>query len=79
MTIDNIAYWVGVITVGFGGAFLALGIIGLLLYFACAVWVAFSDRFRDICKAESLIREYRKNRTEFMAWKGLKEIEDGNA
>ena len=78
MAINNVACWIGTIVLCLGGALLALCIIGLLAYFTSAAWVVFSERFRSICKAESLIFEYRKNRTEFMAWKGLKEMqEDG--
>lgn len=77
MAMNDVAFWIGVSVLGVGGVLLALFIIGLLAYFASAVWVVFSDNFRNICKAESLISEYRKNRTEFMAWKGLKEMEDG--
>lgn len=77
MAMNDVAFWTGIIILGVGGTLLALCIIGLLAYFTSAVWVVFSEKFRDICKAESLIREYRKNRTEFMAWKGLKDIKDG--
>ena len=78
MAISNVACWIGTIVLCFGGSFLALYIIGLLAYFATDVWVVFSEKFRRICKAESLIFEYRRNRTEFMAWKELKEMqEDG--
>lgn len=65
--------FVGKLLCGFGGGFLCLIILGLLLYFVCVAWIAFSNKFRDICKAESLIFEYRKNRHEFMVWKHTKE------
>lgn len=78
MAMNDIAFWIGTVVMGIGGVLLAICIIGLLAYFASAAWVVFSERFRSICKAESLIFEYRRNRTEFMAWKGLKEMqEDG--
>lgn len=78
MAINNVACWIGTVVLCLGGSLLAFCIIGLLAWLASAIWVAFSDKFRRICKAESLIFEYRKNRTEFMAWKGLKEMrEDG--
>ena len=32
-------------------------------------WIAASNRFRDICKAESLIFEYRRERKEYLWWK----------
>ena len=78
MVINDVALCMGAILMALGGSLLAIGVIGLLAYLASAAWVVFSEKFRDICKAESLIFEYRKNRTEFMAWKGLKEMqEDG--
>ena len=64
---------VGVILCGLGGGLLCLLVIGLLAHFVCVAWVAFSNKFRDICKAESLIFEYRKNRHEFMVWKNTKD------
>lgn len=67
---------VGMIVCGLGGGFLALVILALLLQLVCCAWVAFSDKFRDICKAESLIFEYRKNRHEFMVWKHTKDGDD---
>lgn len=46
-----------------------------MLCFGCSVqaWVAFSNRFRDICKAESLIFEYRKYREQFLEWVKISE------
>jgi len=67
---------IGMLICYLGGGLLCLFILGLFLRLVCAVWIAFSDRFRDICKAESLIFEYRKNRHEFMVWKHTKEGED---
>ena len=52
-----------------GGAVLLIAIIGFLIYIAEAVWVVASDRFRDICKAESLIHEYRLNREKYLEWR----------
>lgn len=67
--------FVGVLLCGLGGGFLCMCILGLLLHLVCVIWIAFSDKFRDICKAESLIFEYRKNRHEFMVWKHTKDGE----
>lgn len=52
-----------------GGGLLALTIVGLATWFACWVWIKTSSRFRGICKAESLIYEYKNNRDDFMYWK----------
>ena len=74
---DNAYMAVGMILCGLGGGLLCLAVLALLLQVACAAWTSFSNRFRDICKAESLIFEYRKNRHDFMVWKHTKEA-DGN-
>lgn len=75
--VNEFALLVGQLIVGLGGACFAVAIVGFLGWLAGMTWIMFSDTFRNICKAESLIFEYRKNRTEFMAWKGIKELEDG--
>lgn len=71
------AYYVGLFLCGLGGGLLLLFIIGYLGYAVCCAWVMFSDRFRDICRAESLIYEYRKNRHDFLIWQNIKDG-DGN-
>lgn len=53
----------------FGGLLLALILSGLLAYLLVSVWVSFSNKFRDVCKAESLIFEYRKEKDEYLKWK----------
>lgn len=67
--------FVGQILCGLGGGLLCLCVVGILLWFTCELWIWVSDRFRDICKAESLIFEYRKNRHEFMVWKHTKDFD----
>ena len=66
---NNIALLLGTILMCVGGGLLA----GYLICFAgslvCTAWIAFSDRYRSICRAESVIFEYRKNRREFLRWK----------
>ena len=52
-----------------GGFLLALILSGFLAYLAVSIWIAFSNKFRDICKAESLIFEYRKERNEYLKWR----------
>ena len=60
---------IGCVIMGAGGALLALMILFSIGYGLCCAWIAFSNRFRDVCKAESLIFEYRKNREKFLEWK----------
>lgn len=51
-----------------GGCILGLSILMILFWILCELWVHISNRFRSICKAESLIFEYRRNRDEFLEW-----------
>ena len=62
-----------------GGMLIAISLLGFLGWLACQGWAAFSNRFRDVCRAESLIHEYRRNRAEFLFWKAEREgvYEDG--
>lgn len=62
-----------------GGIMTMLSILGVVGWAMCQIWAAFSNRFRDVCRAESLIHEYRRNRVEFLFWKTERErvYEDG--
>ncbi len=66
---NDIALLLGAILMCVGGGL----VVGTLICFAgsllCAAWIAFSERFRSICRAESIIFEYRKNRKKFLRWK----------
>ena len=74
MVVEKVAMIVGNIVLCLGGAMFATAIIGFLGWFLCIAWVAFSEAFRPICKAEQLIFEYRKNREKFLEWR----TENGN-
>lgn len=73
---DNIYLFIGRLLCGIGGGMLALTILGGLTLIACELWIYVSERLRDICKAESMIFEYRKNRIDFMYWKYMQKEED---
>lgn len=67
---------------GVGMFFIAIGGIAAILAALCflwwlveTAWIAESNRFRDICKAESLIFEYHKYHEQFLAWLKLSEEE----
>lgn len=51
-----------------GGAILASLLLAGLFLLMCEAWILASNMFRDICKAESLIHEYRRNREKFLEW-----------
>ena len=69
MNMNDIALAFGKIVLLAGGGIAAVGIISLLANLAAMGWVVFSEHFRAICKAESLIYEYRKNRADFLKWR----------
>lgn len=50
-------------------------LVALLMELCCEAWIAASNRFRDVCGGESLIREYRKHKAEFRLW--LEEKKNG--
>lgn len=51
-----------------GGSILASLLLAGLFLLMCEAWILTSNCFRDICKAESLIHEYRRNREKFLEW-----------
>ena len=52
-----------------GGATICFALVALLASLATELWIDASNRFRDICKAESLIHEYKRERDKYMKWK----------
>lgn len=74
---DEIVKNIGVYVCTVGSAMLLLIIFGLLVYVAAIVWSKFSGELRKICKAESLIFEYKKHRDEFLLWKSRRENDAG--
>ena len=51
------------------GTILALFALSLFGQVAGIAWIVESNKWRDICKAESLIHEYRRNRKDYILWK----------
>lgn len=66
---------IGIIVCVLGAGLLCLAIVGFFGWLACCAWADFSNKFRSVCKAESLIYEYRKYREQFFAWLKLSEEE----
>lgn len=71
---NNLPTIIGHIVLIVGGTICGIGVLGFLGFISCCAWIAFSESFRDICKAEKLIFEYRKNREEFIRWKNHKKV-----
>lgn len=65
---EKAALLAGTVLFCLGGSFMFGLIIAGLFRLMCNAWIGASNRFRDICKAESLIFEYRKNREMFLRW-----------
>lgn len=72
---DAVFRIIGIIVCGLGGGLLCVAIVGFLGWLVCCAWIAFSDKFRAVCKAESLIFEYHKYHEQFLAWLKLSEEE----
>lgn len=60
---------IGMFFVAIGGIAAVLAALFFFWWLADIAWIAASNRFRDICKAESLIFEYRREREEYLWWK----------
>lgn len=55
---DAVFRIIGIIVCGLGGGLLCVAIVGFLGWLVCCAWIAFSNKFRAVCKVESLIFEY---------------------
>lgn len=62
------AEYIGECVLFFGGLVMLLSIILLMFWILLSAWIAVSNKFRGVCRAESLIFEYRKNREAFLVW-----------
>ena len=67
--IDNVMINAGAIVLITGGCLLIAAVVGLLALLVANIWIAASNKWRRILRAESLIYEYKQNQDEFMMWK----------
>ena len=67
--IDNVMVNIGAAFMIVGGVALVAIVLGLVIYADGWAWVAASDKWRGILRAESLIYEYRMNRDAYIEWK----------
>lgn len=58
-----------------GGLLLCAALVALLMELCCEAWIVASNKFRKVCRGESLIFEYHKNREEFLKWREIKNRE----
>ena len=68
--IDSVMVNIGAAFMLIGGVALVAIVLGLAVYAAGLAWIAASNKWRDILRAESLIYEYRMNRKAYIEWRG---------
>ncbi len=67
--IDSAMVNIGAAFMLIGGVALVAIVLGLAVYAAGLAWIAASNKWRDILRAESLIYEYRMNREAYIEWR----------
>ena len=67
--IDSVRVNSGAAVMLIGGVALVSIVLGLAVYAAGLAWIAASNKWRDILRAESLIYEYRMNREAYIEWR----------
>lgn len=67
--IDSVMMNAGAAVLIVGGCLLLAAGVGLAALLVANIWIAASNKWRSILRAESLIYEYRQNRDEFLMWK----------
>ena len=67
--IDSVMMNIGAVFLIAGGVLLISALFGFAIWLVGKIWIAASNKWRRILRAESLIYEYRQNRDEFMMWK----------
>ena len=67
--IDGVMMNIGAVFLIAGGVLLISALFGFAIWLVGKIWIAASNKWRRILRAESLIYEYRQNRDEFLMWK----------
>ena len=67
--IDSVMINIGAVFLIAGGVLLISALFGFAIWLVGKIWIAASNKWRRILRAESLIYEYRQNRDEFLMWK----------
>lgn len=67
--IDSVMMNIGAVFLIAGGVLLISALFGFAIWLVGKIWIAASNKWRRILRAESLIYEYRQNRDEFLMWK----------
>ena len=67
--IDAMMMNIGAVFLIAGGVLLVSALFGFAIHLVGKIWIAASNKWRRILRAESLIYEYRQNQDEFLRWK----------
>lgn len=67
--IGSVMMNIGAVFLIAGGVLLISALFGFAIWLVGKIWIAASNKWRRILRAESLIYEYRQNRDEFLMWK----------
>lgn len=66
--VDSVMMNIGAFFTIAGGIIMMLFVVGMVGYLVALLWISACNKWRAICRAESLIFEYRKNREDFLRW-----------
>lgn len=66
--VDSVMINIGAFFAIAGGIIMMLFVVGMVGYLVALLWISACNKWRAICRAESLIFEYRKNRKDFLRW-----------
>ena len=66
--VDSVMINIGAFFAIAGGIIMMLFVVGTVGYLVALLWISACNKWRAICRAESLIFEYRKNRKDFLRW-----------
>lgn len=66
--VDSVMMNIGAFFTIAGGIIMMLFVVGMVGYLVALLWISACNKWRAICRAESLIFEYRKNRKDFLQW-----------
>lgn len=67
--IERVTLCVGEWVLIVGGCLFSLILIATLVQIVFKAWISVNNNFRGICKAESMIHEYRIDRDKYIKWK----------
>ena len=67
--IDSVMINIGAFFMIAGGIVLVVTVVGFVIFLTATLWISASNKWRAICRAESLVFEYKRNQQQFLKWK----------